>query len=213
LRQAEATLDAAEANLRLLASGARPGQIATAESQAREAQAALNLARANLGQTAVRQAEARAAHAQVAQAEAALASAAASLRKFTIRASVPGHVDNTHVRAGEVVRQGSSILTLVDFSDTWLTVYVPEPQLARLRLGDRAEVTVDGRPGQPLHGTVRRIADQAEFTPKFVQTHEERARTVFAVEIAISNTAGLLKPGMPADAVISVAAPSSAGTR
>jgi HlyD family secretion protein len=108
------------------------------------------------------------------------------------------------------VRPGSSIATLVDFSDTWVTVYVPELQLARVVVGQTARVYVDSYPDRPFVGRVRRISHQAEFTPKFVQTHEERARTVFAVEIAVPNEQGLLKPGMPADAIIdAVAAPPS----
>ncbi|MEI6503362.1 MAG: efflux RND transporter periplasmic adaptor subunit, partial [Armatimonadota bacterium] len=164
-------------------------------------------------QVRLRQAEAGAAHAQLAQAQAVVASAQASLNKFTIRAPAAGMIDDTHVRVGEVVRTGSSIATMVDFSDTWVTVYVPEPVLPLVKLGGGAEIRVDGLPNRSLRGVVRRIASQAEFTPKFVQTQEERARTVFAVEIAVPNTERLLKPGMPADARIEVAPNSARAAR
>jgi len=202
VRQAQASYDAAVASLDLVRAGARTGQRDTARRQVGEAQAALNLARENRRQVELRRADADAAQAQVSQAEAALEALQASLDKYRVAAPAAGIIDDTHVRIGEVVRPGSSLATLVDFSDTWVTVYVPEPRLARVVVGHRAEVTVDGLPGQSFTGKVRRIASEAEFTPKYVQTQDERARTVFAVEIALPNPQGLLKPGMPADAVI-----------
>ncbi|MEN6305577.1 MAG: HlyD family efflux transporter periplasmic adaptor subunit [Armatimonadia bacterium] len=205
LRQAEGTYAAADANLRLALAGARPGQRETARRQVTEARAALRQARENQKQIPVRIAEAQAARAQVVQAEAAVASARASLDKFRLTAPSAGMIDDTHLRVGEIVKPGSSIATMVDFTDTWVTVYVPEPMLSRLVIGQSATVTVDGLPDRNFSGTIRRIAQQAEFTPKFVQTYEERTRTVFAVEIAVSNEQGLLKPGMPADAVIQAA--------
>ena len=211
VRQAEGAYEAAGAGLRLAQAGSRPDQIRMAQSQVREARAGLQQARANSAQINLRQSEASAARAQVAQAQAAVASAEANLNKFTIRAPAAGMIDDTHVRVGEVVRPGSSIATMVDFSDTWVTVYVPEPALPLVKLGAIAEIRVDGLPNRSLRGYVRRIASQAEFTPKFVQTQEERARTVFAVEIAVPNTERLLKPGMPADARIEVA-PNLAGS-
>jgi HlyD family secretion protein len=104
-------------------------------------------------------------------------------------------------------RSGSAIATAVDFSDTWVTVYVPEPRLSQLVLGQTARIVVDGQPGRTFTGHVRRISQQAEFTPKFVQTQEERTRAVFAVEIAVANEEGLLKPGMPADATLDITTP------
>jgi HlyD family secretion protein len=167
------------------------------------------LAQANAGQVALRQSEAQAAAAQVAEAKAAVSAAEANLRKYTIRAPATGIIDDTHVRVGEVVKPGSSLATMVDFSDTWVTVYVAEPQLPRLVLGQSADIYVDGLPGRAFQGRIRRIATQAEFTPKFVQTLEERTRTVFAVEIAVANPEGILKPGMPADAVFTATAGQS----
>ncbi|MCE5240114.1 efflux RND transporter periplasmic adaptor subunit [bacterium] len=200
--QAQAARAAAQAQLRLAQEGARPHQKTIAGRQVREARAALSLAEANRRQVAVRQAEAQAAREQVLQAEAAVRAAEAGLDKFRITARVTGMIDDTHLRVGEVVRTGSAIATEVDFSDTWVTVYVPEPRLSQIVLGQSARVTVDGQPDRTFTGRVRRISQQAEFTPKFVQTQEERTRTVFAVEIAVANDEGLLKPGMPADAVI-----------
>jgi HlyD family secretion protein len=202
LAQTTAALEAARANLRLLREGARVGQRAAASGQVGEARGALQLARANERQVQVRQAEAQAAVAQVEQARAVVEAARANQEKFRLVAPVTGVIDDTHLRVGEVVRPGSAVATLVDLADTWVTVYVPEPELARIVIGSNARVYVDGYPGKAFYGRVRRISQQAEFTPKFVQTQEERARTVFAVEIAVPNEQGLLKPGMPADAII-----------
>lgn len=205
VKQAQAARETALANVALLEAGSRRGQKQLAARQVVEAEAGLGQARANTRQVALRQAEWRAATAAVKQAQAAAEQAQANLEKFRITALVDGLVDDTHIRVGEMVRPGSAIVTLVDFRDTWLTVYVPEPRLPKVRTGATATVTVDGLPGQGFTGTVRRIAAQAEFTPKYVQTQEERARTVFAVELALPNEEHLLKPGMPADAVFPAA--------
>ncbi len=202
LQQARATQSAAQAQLDLVRSGARRGQRDTARRQVDEARAALNLATENRRQVELRKAESDAARAQVLQAQAAVDAATAALDKYEVLAPAPGIIDDTHVRVGEVVKPGSSLVTLIDFSDTWVTVYVPEPKLPLIKVGDAATITVDGLPGQTLTGTIRRIGSQAEFTPKYVQTQDERARTVFPVEIAVDNSQRLLKPGMPADAVM-----------
>jgi HlyD family secretion protein len=81
-------------------------------------------------------------------------------------------------------------------------VYIPEPQIGKIRLGDPARVYVDAFPGRPFAAKVQEINDQAEFTPKDVQTREERVKLVFAVKLAVENAGGVLKPGMPADGTI-----------
>ncbi len=204
VKQTEAAAEAASAQAALVRAGARSGQVQVAAKQVGEAEAVLQQAQAGTGQVAVRQAEVAAARASLAQAQATVEAAKAALDKYRVEAPVDGLVDDTHVRVGEVVRPGSSVVTMVDFTDTYVTVYVPEPELPRVKLGQTAQVFIDGRPGQPFVGRVRRIASQAEFTPKYVQTVEERTRTVFAVEIALENREGILKPGMPVDAKIEV---------
>ncbi|HEY3397586.1 MAG TPA: HlyD family efflux transporter periplasmic adaptor subunit [Armatimonadota bacterium] len=211
VRQAQAARDAAGQQLALVQAGPRAGTRETAARQVSEAQAGLTLAQANEQQVAVRRAALEAANAGYRQALAAANTAHAQLDKFRIVSEVDGLVDDTHVRVGEVLRPGSSVATLVDFSDTYVTVYVPEPYLPRVRLGQRATVTVDGAPGREFVGHVRRIAAQAEFTPKNVQTVEERTRTVFAVEIQLPNEDHVLKPGMPGDARIETGPVASPG--
>jgi len=201
VRQAMANHDAALAQLSLVRAGARRGASETARRQVDETRAALQVAEANRRSVDVRRREAEASRAQALQAQAAADAARAGLEKFRVLIPSSGVIDKTHVRPGEVVKPGSSIATLVDFSETWVTVYVPEPLLPRLVVGQTAQVSVDGLPGRMFPGSIRRIASEAEFTPKFVQTKDERARMVFAVEIALDNADGKLKPGMPADAL------------
>ncbi|MEJ5198826.1 MAG: efflux RND transporter periplasmic adaptor subunit, partial [Anaerolineae bacterium] len=100
------------------------------------------------------------------------------------------------------IAPGARILRIANLDQVTLTVYVPEPQIGRVKPGQRVRVEVDAYPGRTFAGTVVRIADQAEFTPKNVQTQEERVRTVFAVELRLEDEEGLLRPGMPAEAVL-----------
>lgn len=173
------------------------GEVAQAEAALRVAQAALAQAQAPVQAEAIVLAEAR-----VAQAEAALASLDALAAKLTLYAPITGTITMQSVRRGEVVQPGVALFTVTDLRRVTLTIYVPTAEIGRVRLGETAEVTVDAYPGSAFSGRIVRIADQAEFTPKNVQTQEERARTVFGVKIELENEAGLLRPGMPAEAVI-----------
>jgi multidrug resistance efflux pump len=98
-----------------------------------------------------------------------------------------------------VTLPGTPLLEIADLSKVTLKVYVALPALGRVRVGQPVQVAVDSFPDRVFEGRVTRIADQAEFTPKTVQTQEERVDTVFAVEIGVDNPDGALKPGMPAD--------------
>jgi HlyD family secretion protein len=100
---------------------------------------------------------------------------------------------------GEVLPPGATLGVLTVLAEPWLNVWVDEPSLARVRLGDAVEVRVDGHEGSRT-GTVAFVSPTAEFTPKNVQTPEERAKLVFRVKVALDNADGLFKPGMPADA-------------
>ena len=106
------------------------------------------------------------------------------------------------MEVGETATPGAPILTLIDPNDLWLRAYVSETDLGRIRLGQAAALTVDAFPGRMFAGVVREIASEAEFTPKNVQTKKERVNLVYRVKIGVSNPDGVLKPGMPADALI-----------
>lgn len=144
----------------------------------------------------------------VAQAEAALAQAQAALKliqvqlsKAVVNAPVSGIVLSRPVNAGETVSAGTVVIELGSLDEVTLTVFIPENQYGKISLSQKATVTVDSFPGRTFTGSVTYIADQAEFTPRNVQTIESRSSTVYQVEIKLSNQSGELKPGMPADAV------------
>ena len=104
------------------------------------------------------------------------------------------------MQVGEVAIPGAPLLTIADLDNLVLTVYVAEDQLGRVGPGQLVSVAVDAYPGRVFQGTVRYVAGEAEFTPRNIQTHEERVNMVFAVEIDLPNADHALKPGMPADA-------------
>jgi HlyD family secretion protein len=179
-------------------------QIAQAEAQYQAAEAAVGMAQAQLdglkaGATAE---EIAIAEAQGEQAQAALAKLAVQRDKQTISAPVGGVVLEVNAHEGELAIPGGTMLTLGDLDHVNLTVYVPEDKLGQVKIGQAVGVSVDSFPGQTFEGTVVRIADEAEFTPRNVQTKEERVNMVFAVEVRIPNSDHALKPGLPADAVL-----------
>lgn len=116
-----------------------------------------------------------------------------------IRSPIDGVVLQRAFEPGELVNPGSTLLTIGDLSTLNLTVYVPEDRYGQISLSQAYSVTVDSFPGQAFEGVVTHIADQAEFTPRNVQTVEGRKTTVFAIRLTLSNPGLALKPGMPAD--------------
>lgn len=179
-------------------------QADAAEAEYHAAEAAVALARAQLegleaGATAE---EIAAAEAQVQQARARLESAQVTLDKMTLVAPTGGWVLELAGQAGELAAPGIPIITLADLDQVRLTVYVPENRLGHVQVGQRVEVRVDSFPDRVFTGRIVTIASEAEFTPRNVQTEEERVNMVFAVEVLIPNPDHALKPGMPADARI-----------
>jgi multidrug efflux pump subunit AcrA (membrane-fusion protein) len=179
-------------------------QIDAAEAQYRSAEAAVSMAQAQLdglkaGATAE---EIAVAEAQVEQAQAALSKLVVQRDKQTIAAPVGGVVLEVNIHVGELAVPDGTMLTLGDLDHVTLTIYVPEDKLGQVSIGQTVAVSVDSFPGRTFEGTVVRIAQEAEFTPRNVQTKEERVNMVFAVDVRIPNPDHALKPGLPADAVI-----------
>jgi HlyD family secretion protein len=192
----------AERSRELAATGsATRSQLDQAETQAATAQAGFNAAQAALDKAVgpARPAEVQAAQARVQEAEATVELARLRMRDTEVRAPVAGVVTEQIREVGELVAPGTPLLQLSDLRTAYLTVYVSEPLLPGVRLGDDLLVVLDGRRAAPYRGTVTRIADRAEFTPSTVQTAEERARLVYAVKLRLDNQSEELKPGMPAD--------------
>jgi HlyD family secretion protein len=203
---AQAALDAARQRLAEAEAGARAEDVRVAEAavaqasaQERAAQAALALGVAGPRRETLQGAEAR-----VEAARGALAAAEALLAQTRIVAPGDGRVTLRNAEPGEVVTPGFPILRIAELGRVWLRVYVPEPRIGLVKPGQRATVSVDTFPGRAFPGVVAEIAEKPEFTPKNVQTREERAKLVFGVKVEVENPGGELKPGMPADAVITV---------
>lgn len=152
-------------------------------------------------QSAVSQAETAVIQAQagLTQAQAVLDLIDLQLAKCVVTAPSAGTVLALNVKAGELVSAGSVALTLGGLEELSLTVYVPEDEYGQIRLGQEVSISVDSYPNQVFKGLVAYIADEAEFTPRNVQTVEGRKSTVFAVKISVPNPDQALKPGMPAD--------------
>jgi HlyD family secretion protein len=135
----------------------------------------------------------------VSQAQANLDLLEAQIAKLTVYAPAEGTTLTRNVEPGEFVQPGSTALTLADLSNLIITVYVPEDRYGQISLGQQAQVTVDSFPGMTFTGEVIHIADQAEFTPRNVQTVEGRSSTVYAIKLKVVDAQGRLKIGMPAD--------------
>ncbi len=142
------------------------------------------------------------ARARFEQARQALALAQTQLGYATLTAPSAGVVLSKNVEPMEYVAPGTSVVTLADLGSVFLRGYLEEADLGRVKVGQRAFITTDSYPGKRYEGRVSFIASQAEFTPKSVQTHKERAKLVYRLKIEIPNPAMELKPGMPADAMI-----------
>lgn len=179
-------------------------KVAQAETAYQTALAEVDVAQARLDllKAGPRAEQLAVAQAQVEQARAALAALTVERDQHTLVAPLAGWVVEKVAHEGEMAVPGAPLLTLADLGDLTLTVYVAESDVGIVSLGQKVEVFVDSFPNRPFTGHITFISDKAEFTPKNVQTREERINTVFAVKIKLENEAQQLKPGMPADAIL-----------
>jgi HlyD family secretion protein len=139
-----------------------------------------------------------AARARVASADAQSALLDKALDDAQVVAPVSGIVTQKLVDAGEIVMRGTPIVVVTDLDNAWANLFVPEPMIPRIKLGQPATVVTDA--GDRLQGTVTFLSPKAEFTPRNVQTAEERSKLVYRIKVSVDNRAGILKPGMPVDA-------------
>lgn len=166
----------------------------TAASQHKRALEAWSLVREG-----PRKEEIMAAENRVKQAEASLKASEERLKDTIIYAPVSGVIMRKNIELGETVAPGIPVYTIGDIEKPWIKVYVKEDKLGLVKLGQKAEITTDSHPGKIYEGTVTYISSEAEFTPKNVQTREERVKLVFGVKVSVKNIDDELKPGMPAD--------------
>lgn len=144
----------------------------------------------------------KAAGLRVEQLAANLANMEEKLADTRLYAPISGVVFRKNVELGEVVQGGAAVFTVGDLDHPWVKVYVKEDRLSLVKYGQKAKVSVDTFKDRSYDGTVTFISSEAEFTPKNVQTHEERVKLVFGVKVTVENKNQELKPGMPADVLI-----------
>jgi len=173
-------------------------RLAAAESRVRVAEQAL----ARL-QSGARKEEIEVARARVAAADAQIATLDKSLADTVLRSPISGIVTEKLVEAGEVIAPRTPVAVVANLDEAWADVFVPEPAVPRLRLGQPAQLFTDAG-GAPIGGTVSYISPKAEFTPRNVQTADERSKLVYRIRIAVDNTAGVLKQGMPVEAELAL---------
>lgn len=167
-----------------------------------EAQAQLAQARLLVKTVEAKEAEHQAALAQLQTARAKIQEAQATFEDTRIKSPGRGVILTREAEPGLVVSPGTPLFTIVDLDRLYLKVFIPEAQIGRLRLGQEARIFVDAYPDRHFDARVGRVSQRAEFTPKYVETREERIKLVYAVELLAANPDGFLKPGMPADGVI-----------
>ena len=145
--------------------------------------------------------------ANIESARAALEMAEITLGYTTLTAPFDGVILVRQAELGEVVSPGAAIVTLADIDHVWLRAYVNEPDIGKIRLGEKVTVTTDSYPGKEYPGRMSFISEAAEFTPKSVETHAERVTLVYRIRIDIDNPSHELVPGLPGDAKIPAQAP------
>lgn len=182
----------------------------TAREQEASARAALDRARETLRDAQLRpqrirtrEAELQAVRAQARAAAARADEAASQVSELSVVAAISGRISNRYVNPGEVVAAGTPLFGLTDLARVYLKGYLPEPMIGRVRLGQAAQIWTDAYPDSPHDARVGYIASRAEFTPKEVQTRDERTKLVYEVRLyPAGDPAGKLLPGQPADAMI-----------
>ncbi len=177
--------------------------VRVADASLQQAEAAVTQAKISMDQA---QASLDQSNSYVAQAEAFMQKAQADvdlinlqIERLVVNAPVAATVMTRGIQPGEVLQPGVPALTLGELDHLRITIYVPEDLYGQISLGDKAQVTSDSFPGEVFDAVVSRIANQAEYTPRNVQTQADRSTTVYAIELSVVDTAGKLKPGMPTD--------------
>ncbi len=186
--------------LSLLEEGYRKESIVAARAKLRAAQAALEQAKGNLKKIDITATELEAARAKLKEAQAAEKLAGLYLEYTKLKAPFDGIITSRDVEPGEMVNPAREVISIADLSTVDLKVFVGEPELGKIRQGQKVKVKIDTYPDKVYEGRVSYISPEAEFTPKIIQTHKERVKLVYLVKVTIKNPNLELKPGMPADA-------------
>jgi HlyD family secretion protein len=199
-----AALKRAEEQLSLVKAGPRKEVIEAARAQVQQASAAVKLAEASRIELRRREQELGTRKAQAEQARAQVGVVESQLSDTVIQSPVSGVVLVKSADPGEVVAAGTTVLTLGEMDRPWLRGYIREQDLGRVKLGMSVRVTTDSFPGKTYPGRISFISSEAEFTPKQIQTPDERVKLVYRIKVEIENPRHELKLNMPADAEIAL---------
>ena len=199
---AAAQLKTAQEQQAMVLEGPRKEDIDAARAQLATAQAVSRLAEAQRLELKRRRQELVQRQADLGQRQADLAVVRTQLDDTDAFSPVGGVVLVKSAEPGEVIAAGTTVFTVGDIDHPWVRAYIAEGDKGRVKLGDKAKVTTDSYPGKIYWGRVSFISSEAEFTPKQIQTQEERAKLVYRVKIAVDNPKGELNSNMPADAEI-----------
>jgi HlyD family secretion protein len=199
-QSAAAALRQAEQRLALIESGPRKETIAAQKEQVERARAEILVAEAIRFEIKRRELEIAARQAELDRARAQVAMIDTQIDDLEVRSPVDGVVLIKVADVGEVVAAGTTIVMIGDIEHPWLRAYVPETQLGRIKIGQGVRLFSDSYPGKVYIGRISFIASEAEFTPKQIQTSEQRIRLVYRIKIDVFNPNGELKLNMPVDA-------------
>ncbi|HKS39409.1 MAG TPA: efflux RND transporter periplasmic adaptor subunit [Blastocatellia bacterium] len=189
--------ESARQKLNLLLAGTRNEEIQRAEREYREAAANLQLV-----QRGSRKEDIEAARAQLERARAAFQQIETQRGELEVKSPADAFVEVFQLRPGDLINPNSPVATLVEINRLWVRVYVPEPELGHVQLSKEVSVNVDTFKGESFKGTIEHISSRGEFTPRNVQTRDERTHQVFAVRVRVDNSTHRLRAGMAADVSI-----------
>jgi HlyD family secretion protein len=201
-QNAEAALKQAKERAALVEAGPRAEVVEAASGQVRRARGAVKVAEANGFELKRREQELAVRRAAIAQSRANIAVIDSQLADTVAVSPVDGVVLVKSADVGEVLAPGTTVVTVGDIDHPWLRGYVDEKDLGRVKLGAKAQITTDSYPKKAYWGRVSFIASEAEFTPKQIQTQQERVKLVYRIKIDVDNPQHELKSNMPADAEI-----------
>jgi HlyD family secretion protein len=201
-KSAQAVLKQAQEKAALVMEGPRKEEIRQAQAQLARAQAALRIAEANRLELKRKEQELLARRAEVSRAEAQAGISEAQLQDTEIVSPVDGFVLMKSAEPGEVLAAGTPVVSIGDLEHPWVRGYIREEDLGKVKLGQKVKLTTDSYPSKTYWGRVSFIASEAEFTPKQIQTNEERVKLVYRIKIEVDNRNHELKANMPVDAEI-----------
>jgi HlyD family secretion protein len=199
---ARAAYDAALERYKLVKAGPRDELVLEGKANLAGSSASLIAAEAGRKEVEKLKLDLQALQAQRDQAKALLTIAEEDLKRSRLYSPFDGFVTVKDVEEGEYVQAGTPVITVADLDEVWVKTYVPETQLGKVYLGQKAEVISDSFPNKTYPATVTFISPEAEFTPKNVQTQEERVKLVYRIKVTLKNPKQELKAGMPVDVIL-----------